>query len=199
MHLCKEGTSNCAVPSTAFPSGVASDDAPLMTSRTGDKHSGSCDVSCGGTLGYGGNVPTDAWEMSGARGGSAWAGVRDALPDVSNAPPHAGSAWRGRRDALRTACAETERSDPRRRMRTVPISDLGLEKAITSIRPQVLQSVAWSLCVNPWGRDRNRLELAQPETPCGGCARARARLRPSGQRLHAQHGALRLGFHPANA
>ncbi len=41
------------------------------------------------------------------------------------------------------------------------------------VRPQVLQSVAWSLCVDPWGRDRNRLELAQPETPCGGCARLR--------------------------
>jgi hypothetical protein len=27
MHLCKEGTSDCAVPSTAFPSVVASDDA----------------------------------------------------------------------------------------------------------------------------------------------------------------------------
>ena len=60
------------------------------------------------------------------------------------------------------------------------------------VRPQVLQSVAWSLCVDPWGRDRNRLELAQPETPCGGCAR----LRLPGQRRHAQHGALRLGSHP---
>jgi hypothetical protein len=60
------------------------------------------------------------------------------------------------------------------------------------VRPQVLQSVAWSLCVDPWGRDRNRLELAQPETPCGGCAR----LRLPGQRVHAQHGALRLGSQP---
>ena len=69
-------------------------------------------------------------------------------------------------------CAETERSDPRRRTRTVPTSDLGLrlEKAITS-----MQSVAWSLCVDPWGRDKvGIVELVQPGTPC----------------RHAQHGAL---------